>query len=96
MAEVILLENSASVFHFPELFETSVLSGDHLSDYCGVNFSLAAFQHLNFFKKFLLTQKCLSLVMMRLVDLFPPQIPEGGPFTSRWVRKTLSGFFNTN
>ncbi len=56
-----------------------MLARELLSDYGVVNFSFAAFQHLNFSRKLLFMQKHLSLIVIRLVYLFPPQILEGVP-----------------
>lgn len=83
------------VSDFPNLLGVPGLRRRIPHDYGVVDFSVLFPVGSNFSEDFHLLESLL-FVMVRLVDLFPPQIPKGGPFTSRWVRKALSGFFNTN
>ena len=77
-------KNYRLAFYFSETFwELYPLDGERLFDYSGVDFSFVAFQNLNLSSAFSFSRKGLFLVVIRLVDLFPPQILEGGPFTRR-------------
>ena len=80
LAEIILSEKLLATFHFSETFREHQLWGRKLLfDYSGVNFSKLPLSKSNFSDIISLSPKGLSLVVMRLVYLFPPQILEGVP-----------------
>ena len=87
-------EKILTASYFSETFwELCSLDGDRFFDYCGADFPFVTFQNLNFSRVFSFSRKGLFLVVIRLVDLFPPQILEGLPSARWWAEISVQKTF---
>ena len=83
MAERKLAENPCPALTCRNLFEKITFAGRLHSDYSVANFSQGPSPESNFLGPSHFLQEGLSFVVMRLVDLFPPQILGRGS-SARW------------